>query len=1370
MLMKKRIVSLLLAGAMMTGPLAFLPQDSVVAQGAETNTETVSQAADEQQQEFAEAVADETQEWFSEEEEVSGDDAAAASLADAKVTPSQKSYVYDGTAKTPSVTVKLGSKVLKADTDYTVSYANNIKPGTATVTVKGKGAYTGSAKATFTILLSIEKASVGSIKASYTYKGAAIRPAPLVNLGGKILTKGTDYSVTYKNNVNAGTATVIIKGIGKHTGSITKTFKILACAISKAEVTLQQTSYSYDGTVKKPNVSVVFNNTLLEKGKDYTVSYKNNQAAGTAYAIVTGKGNFAGTKTSQFSIAALSIANAKITPTEKSFVYDGTKKKPTATVKLNGKVLTADVDYTLAYSGNIQVGTATIIAVGKGNYQGKVSSTFKINAAPISSAAISVQTTSYVYDGTAKTPNVTATIGDTVLQAGKNFTLSYSNNIEAGTATVIITGRKNYKGTVKKTFKITPAAASKIKASLHHTQYTYDGKAKKPNAGVTFGKIVLVKGVDYTIKYTNNVEVGTATATITFKGNYSGSIDLNYSIDPIIMTQAVVTVRKTSYVYDGTKKKPGVTVKLGNKKLVKDVDYIIGYTNAVNAGTANVIVAGKGHYKGKVTATFTITPAPITSAQVTPHHLSFVYDGTKKKTNVSVKLGKTVLKDGKDFTVAYKDAVNAGTATVIVVGKGNYTGKATACYTIKPIDLKAASVKLDRTSYVYNGGAKAPEATVKIGSKTLTADKCYTISYKNNVNAGTATVVVKGKGNYAGSASATFKITPAPLGKAKVSPHHTSYVFDGTRKTPNAGVVYNNKALKQDTDFTISYAHNLNAGTATLTVKGKGNFTGSASKTFTITPAPISKATVTLSKTSYRYDGAKKKPAVTVKFGKTTLVKGTSYIVGYKNNIKQGTATVVVRGVGNYKGSINKTFTIIGSFVWGKDNWSFNNSVYNFGRTSYYNQISSSFLNTLKKRVSNTEWYYMDDMLSDTWGGSCYGMTALAFLSNQGVVPYSNFQKGANSLYALDIPIYNSAVSSLITYYHVLQKTDVSRSLRSKTSNLSNKTNLTNIIKLLDSKPSVVISIAQNGWGGHAILGVGYEKGSWYYGGQYNQVRIKTCDPNNSYSNNPEYYIYFNTSTYEWTIPHYYYQDGFHSKNGAYIRLTCADTSVINNKGYIKTGDSAAADFVARLDAETASDEMSVSKIGKTSGRTYSNGNDNTNGDIVRRKDYNMGGIGDEGTDGFDLFDADSDYKFTQSQAGQMKLEMKYSDSFMKASAENGLQAEFIKDNAVSVKGRDGKFSLSLTNDFDLPTDWCTAQVSANASQASLTRADNGWIVSADRLENVTVKVSSKYDSADTKFSTTYKSALIYEIDKNTVGIAVDTDNNGTYETTINAA
>ena len=163
----------------------------------------------------------------------------------------------------------------------------------------------------------------------------------------------------------------------------------------------------------------------------------------------------------------------------------------------------------------------------------------------------------------------------------------------------------------------------------------------------------------------------------------------------------------------------------------------------------------------------------------------------------------------------------------------------------QPISISGASISAP--SFTYTGEAQGPSAsqlTVTLGGRHLTAGTDYeVVSYANNVNAGTATVTIQGRGNYSGAASGSFSISPASLAYAAASAPAQSYT--GSSLTPSVTVKLGSKTLAQGTDYTVTYANNVKVGTASFTVHARGNYSGSVRGTFRITEnqSPISLAT-----------------------------------------------------------------------------------------------------------------------------------------------------------------------------------------------------------------------------------------------------------------------------------------------------------------------------------------------------------------------------------------------------------------------------------------------------------------------------------------------------------------------------------------------
>ena len=293
---------------------------------------------------------------------------------------------YTGSLIAPNVTVTCNDVELVKDTDYTVSYSNNKNVGTATISITGIGDYTGTITKNFKIVArGISDTTIGSIP-NQTYTGNSISALPVITYNGATLTKGTDYTLTYSNNVNVGTATVTIKGQGNFKGTTSKTFSISARAMSDTSVA-NVSSQTYTGNSISPLPTITYNNKTLKKDTDYTLSYSNNTNAGTATITITGKGNFTGTTSKTFSISARAMSDTSVANIS-SQTYTGNVISPLPTITYNNKTLKKDTDYTLSYSNNINAGTATITITGKGNFTGTTSKTFSISARAMSDTSV----------------------------------------------------------------------------------------------------------------------------------------------------------------------------------------------------------------------------------------------------------------------------------------------------------------------------------------------------------------------------------------------------------------------------------------------------------------------------------------------------------------------------------------------------------------------------------------------------------------------------------------------------------------------------------------------------------------------------------------------------------------------------------------------------------------------------------------------------------------------------------------------------------------------------------------------------------------------------------------------------------------------
>lgn len=818
-----------------------------------------------------------------------GSSADAAAVTNCTVS-GLTAKTYTGKAQTQSITVKYRNKTLKNGKDYTVSYQNNINAGTAYVIIKGKGSYSGTVKRSFTIKPAIIYKQCTFYKiASQYYTGSQIKPVPKIKNGTTTLKNGTDFTLTYQNNVNKGTAKVYIKGKGNYSGSCSLTFSITARPVSTLKITVP--SATYNGKAQKPAVTVKYNNYKFKNGTDYTLSYKNNTKIGTATVTVKGKGKLSGTKSVTFKINAKPIKNAVITYNN-SLTYNGSTLSPAVTVKYGNATLKKNTDYTVAYSNNVNAGTGTITITGKGIYGGSVKKTFTIKKLGISASAVS-GTGNKVYTGSAIKPVPAVKAGGRTLKNGTDFTVSYKNNTEPGTATLIVNGKGNYSGSVSKTFKITARAINDVEVTVPDTVFT--GEQVRPDVVVSYGSYQFISDSDYTLSFKDNVNIGTASVVVTGKNHLSGSRTVTFPIEKADISSTEIAVKNATFT--GSAIKSDVDVRLGNVTLKEGTHYTLSYKNNVNAGTAQVTISGKGSLEGAVTMSFTIAKADISKASISASG-TYAPDGVK--IGINAKFGNYTLKSS-DYSFTAPTA--AGEQTLTISGNGNFSGKTTVKCNVAKADIANA-----KSSLSLSTDGKGYTVTVIYDGVLLTQNKDYKVAVTESGTGVSA--VITGIGNYGGTATISgisneleaFENAVVTIGKV---------TYNGTAQLPSVTVKIGSVTLKSGTDYILSAYDNTNAGTATAVITGKGKYEGAEKKTqFKIAPAAISSASISCEDQIYTGQGVTAQPVVTFN-GKTLALGVDYYISGYSNIVNVGTATVTVKGKGNFTGTAKGTFRIV---------------------------------------------------------------------------------------------------------------------------------------------------------------------------------------------------------------------------------------------------------------------------------------------------------------------------------------------------------------------------------------------------------------------------------------------------------------------------
>ena len=393
----------------------------------------------------------------------------------------------------------------------------------------------------------------------------------------------------------------------------------------------------------------------------------------------------------------------------------------------------------------------------------------------------------------------------------------------------------------------------------------------------------------------------------------------------------ISNVKWTGDIFDGCINLREINTPVNRKETQGKLPYVRGMQWTDVYG--NVYEYLPGNIDHNITLNFGVPRIKLKEDSVDLEKTEYEYTGDEIKPVVTVKdeTGNALIQD-KDYTIFYENNINAGVAKVVITGMENYIGLITSEFTINPKEFKSVgvSVLLEQTEYEYTGNEIQPTVTVKdISGKILTKDIDYTVSCENNINLGKAEVIVTGKGNYTGTLNTKFTIIQKSLNSEgmRVALEKTAYEYTGTPIQPTVIVKdASEKVLTEDTDYTVSYENNTNAGTATVTVAGKGNYTGAVPVEFTINPKVLTlkDEDVTVANNGfvcdgnvYEYTGEEIKPVLTI----NGLAEGTDYELSYKNNVEEGIATVTAACKGNYSGEYIYEYTIVKEpiFTWNKE-------------------------------------------------------------------------------------------------------------------------------------------------------------------------------------------------------------------------------------------------------------------------------------------------------------------------------------------------------------------------------------------------------------------------------------------------------------------
>ena len=754
---------------------------------------------------------------------------------------------YDGNEHKNKPTVKDGEKVLVENTDYTLSYSEDvINAGTVTVTITGKGNYSQVTTVDYQITPRTVKLTSGSD--SKTYDGTPlVKHDVTVSEDGFVKDDGATYNVTGSqtetgSSKNTFTYTLNEKTLEKNYVIEIKEGTLEVIPVTD-EVTVTITEHSaehvYDGTEKTVtgyDVKSISNKHYTKD--DFTFSGK-AEVKGTnvgeypmnvqASDFTNNSHNF---KNVTFIIedGSLKITPKSIVPSETNSMevtgpadtkYNGDEQKLKPVVKDQGKVLTENVDYKLSYTGDTtNVGTVKITIKGKGNYNGSTEVSYKITER---SVTLTSATDSKVYDKDPLT-NHNVTVG------GDGF-------VKEEGATYNVTGSQTSVGESDNEFTYTLKSNTKAK---NYNITTHNGKLK-----------VTAEASEVTV---------------------------------------VITGRNGTFPYDGTEKSvKGYDVSITQGSTYTEADFTFSGNDEVKGTEANTYPMGlkvsdfTNNNTNYSSVTFVVNDGSLvinpksiipdgpdtpdekkTGIEVTDPEGS-IYDGLPHVNPLKVtdtKTGKE-LEENKDYTLTYVgDVVNVGTVKVKVKGIGNYTGEFTKTYKITP---KEYTVTTDSAKKVYDGTALTAGGRVN-----------------NLVDGETVTLMITGSQTEVGSSNNTYSLTWDGSAKEKNYTHGTDSIglltvtpksiipsdtngivvtkpadskYDGKihENKPTVRDNKTDKTLVEGTDYTLSYKDDTtNVGTVTVTITGKGNYSQETTVDYQITPRKVKLTSGSDSKT---YDG-----------------------------------------------------------------------------------------------------------------------------------------------------------------------------------------------------------------------------------------------------------------------------------------------------------------------------------------------------------------------------------------------------------------------------------------------------------------------------------------------------------------------------------
>ena len=390
-------------------------------------------------------------------------------------------------------------------------------------------------------------------------------------------------------------------------------------------------------------------------------------------------------------------------------------------------------------------------------------------------------------------------------------------------------------------------------------------------------------------------------------------------------------------VYNRQRQTPEVSLVSDGENLTQGVDFSTTYTNNVNAGTktASVTVTGKGRYYGSHTYKFSIATRDISTLETTDTNLT--YNGVQQTVSpehvYATGIELTNTSKVTEYTItgnAAKDSnAKAGNEkyTLEVKGTGNFSGTLTKDWTIAQKDITGSSVELSASELVYNGQDQNVTVTsvttptwygADKSDKAIAANEEYTVSgettgnhVRTDLNNYYYVVSVSGTGNFCGTQTASWRVTPADISAATVSLAQTDFTYDSNSHYPTVSSASLFHELNQErTDYTTNQSGEQKTDSCakaevdnyTMTLTGTGDYTGTKVMNWKINQASL--GTLTLKGGTYTFNGGSQTNAVaSVKSSNNLTLDTSEYSISGNSGTNAGGYTAYATGVGNFTGT-----------------------------------------------------------------------------------------------------------------------------------------------------------------------------------------------------------------------------------------------------------------------------------------------------------------------------------------------------------------------------------------------------------------------------------------------------------------------------------